>query len=81
MPNFLVIHKQSQLITSVVTSSSPPKPDSDREFHAASEILLTKYYKLKSKANRQGVLVSVGDLANVSPYFLEGLVGSHKLQR
>lgn len=81
MPNYIVIHKQSQLITSVVTSSSPPKPGSDRKCHTASEAMLTKYYKLKAKANRQGVLVNVGDLAAVSPSFLESMTPSNERPR
>ncbi|WP_139202097.1 hypothetical protein [Pseudomonas sp. NFACC25] len=71
--NYITIHQPSQLIKTVVTSSLPPTPDGDHAFYAASEIVLTKYYKLKSKANRQGVLVSVGDLAAASPSFLESL--------
>ncbi|MDT3314132.1 hypothetical protein QZR14_22450 [Pseudomonas sp. rhizo66] len=74
MSNYIVVHKPSQLIQTVVTSSLPPTPNGDHAFHAASEIVLTKYYRLKSKANRQGVLVSVGDLAAVSPSFLESLM-------
>lgn len=71
--NYIVIHKPAQLIKTVVTSSLQPTPDSDHEFLAVSEIVLTKYYKLKSKANRKGILVSTGDLAAVSPSFLESL--------
>ncbi|WP_445177709.1 hypothetical protein [Pseudomonas sp. McL0111] len=71
--NYILIHKPSQLIKTIVTSSLPPTPDSEHTFLAAPEIALTKYYKLKSKANRRGVLVSTGDLAAVSPSFLESL--------
>jgi len=80
MSNYVCIHKLSQLIKTVVTSSLQPTPDSDHAFLAASEVVLTKYYKLKSKANRKGVLVSTGDLAEVSPSFLE-LLANSKLQR
>lgn len=73
MSNYIAIHKPSQLIKNIVTTSLPPTPDGDHAFYAASEIVLTKYYKLKSKANRNGTLVSVGDLAAASQSFLESL--------
>lgn len=79
--NHILIHKPSQLIKTIVTSALPPRPDSDHSFIAASDMVLTKYYKLKSKANRKGVLVSTGDLAAVSPSFLESLVDSNKHNR
>lgn len=81
MCNFVVFYKPAQLIKTVITSSLSPTPDSDHSFLAASDIVLTKYYKLKSKANRQGVLVSVADLAAVSPSFMESLVVLNKHNR
>lgn len=73
MPNFIVVHKPSQLIQTVITSSIEPTPDQNHSFHSASAIVLDRYYRLKNKANRQGVLVSAGDLAAISPSFLESL--------
>jgi hypothetical protein len=73
MPNFIAIHKPSQLIKTVITSSTEPTPDQYHSFHSASTIVLDRYYRLKNKANKQGVLVSSGDLAAVSPSFLESL--------
>ncbi|WP_339518575.1 hypothetical protein [Pseudomonas proteolytica] len=78
--NYLAIHKQSQLIFKAITTSHTPTPDEHHEFHPVSTTVLNKYYKLKSKANRQGVLVNVGDLAAVSPSFLESLVDSKRRQ-
>ncbi|MCE6977224.1 hypothetical protein EI534_07360 [Pseudomonas frederiksbergensis] len=77
MTNYVVAHKPSQLIKKVITTSKLPTPDHEHTFHAASSIVLDRYFKLASKARRKGVLVTVGDLANVSPSFLETLVEKH----
>ncbi len=74
MSNFLVLHTPSQLIKTVITSSKTPTPDNEHTFHNASMRVLDRYYKLKSKANRNGTLVSAGELAAVSPSFLSSLV-------
>lgn len=71
--NYLVTHKPSQLILKVITTSHTPTPDRDHAFHPASVAVLDKYYKLATKARRYSVLVNVGDLANVSPSFLQSL--------
>lgn len=77
MSNFLVLHTPSQLIKTVITSSKTPTPDNEHTFHNASITVLDKYYKLKSKKSRNGTLVSSGELAAVSPSFLETLVEKH----
>ncbi|VVO04805.1 hypothetical protein PS834_02967 [Pseudomonas fluorescens] len=74
--NYLVIHKPSQLILKVITTSQTPTPDELHMFHPASTTVLNKYYKLAAKSRRNGVLVNVGDLAAVSPSFLESLADS-----
>jgi hypothetical protein len=81
LSNYVVVHKPSQLILKVITSSKAPTPDHDHTFHAASTTVLDKYYKLVSKARRKGVLVNAGDLAAVSPSFFESLADSNKRQR
>ncbi|CEL29918.1 hypothetical protein AB4P97_06635 [Pseudomonas sp. A1230] len=73
MPNYIVVNKPSQLILKVITTSHAPTPDEHHAFHSASTTVLDKYYKLATKARRNGVLVNVGDLANVSPSFLQSL--------
>lgn len=78
MANFIVVHKPSQLIKSIVTTSKPPTPDIDHSFHEASSTVLDKYYRLITKARRNGVCVNVGDLAAISPSFLESLKESNK---
>lgn len=76
MSNYLVLHTPSQLIKTVITSSKVPTPNTNSEhtFHNVSITVLEKYYKLKSKKNRNGTLVSSGELAAVSPAFLNSLV-------
>lgn len=71
--NYLVSHKPSQLILKVITTSQTPMPDENHTFHPVSNTVLNKYYKLAVKSRRNGVLVNVGDLAAVSPSFLESL--------
>lgn len=71
--NYLVIHKPSQVILNVVTTSHTPTPNGDHAFIFASKAVLEKYYKLAMKARRNGVFVNVGDLAAASPNFLESL--------
>lgn len=78
MTSYIVLHKPSQLIKSIITTSKPPTPDHDHSFHAASSAVLDRYYKLVIKARRKGLLVNVGDLAAVSPSFLESLKDSNK---
>lgn len=78
MPNWIVVHKPSQLIKSVITSPKPPTQDHNHSFHLASPIVLNKYYKQKTKANKNGVLVSAGDLAAASPSFYESLKTQNK---
>lgn len=78
MTNFIIVHKPSQLIKTTYTASTPPVLDDDHSYHVASSAVLDRYYKLVIKARRNGVLVGVGDLAAVSPSFLESLKDSNK---
>jgi hypothetical protein len=80
MPNFIVAHTQSQLILKAITTSKSPTPDDAHSFHMVSRTVLDKYYNLVGKARRKGVLVNVGDLAAVSPSFLESLADSNTRQ-
>lgn len=69
--NYLAIHKPSQLILKVITSPSQPTPDEYHSFHEASTTTLNKFYKLVSKARRNGVQVTVGDLMGNCASFKE----------
>lgn len=77
MASYIVLHKPSQLIKTVITASEPPTPDDHHSVHIASSAVLDRYYRLLTKARRNGVLVSVGDLAAVSPSFKDSLVEKH----
>lgn len=76
MSNYIVVHTPSQLIRTTYTSSKPPVLDDDHSFHVASSAVLDRYYKLKSKASRNGVQVSVGDLMNACPSFMSQISGN-----
>lgn len=70
MSNYVCIHKPSQLIQKIITSSTQPTDDNDHSFHEVSVIVLNSYYALYKKALAKGVQVSVGDLMNSSPSFM-----------
>ncbi|RMS30711.1 hypothetical protein ALP70_01081 [Pseudomonas savastanoi] len=74
--NYLTVHKQSNLVQSVIASSSTPTDTPVVRFIPAPDALLDKFYKLAQKLKH---LVPVGDLAAVSPYFLEALGGNAEL--
>ena len=71
--NYLAIHTQSNLIIKAVTSSNKPADDITTRFIEVGDITLSKFYKLLSKTNRNGRLVDIGELAAISPYFLDSL--------
>lgn len=67
--NYLAMHTQSNLILQAVTSPSQPTSNITTRFIEVGDITLSKFYKLLSKANRNGRLVDIGELAEASPYF------------
>jgi rRNA pseudouridine-1189 N-methylase Emg1 (Nep1/Mra1 family) len=71
--NFIVIHTASSLIVNVTSSTEAPKGNNTFRFIKVSDAVLNKFYRLAYKKNRNGTLVSVGELAAVSPAFLESL--------
>ncbi|TWC27605.1 MULTISPECIES: hypothetical protein [unclassified Pseudomonas] len=71
MPNYLAIYKSSQLILNVITTSHTPTPDEHHEFHPVSTTVLNRYYRLATKAHRNGVQVTVGELMTACPSFME----------
>ncbi|WP_408598066.1 hypothetical protein [Pseudomonas sp. PLMAX] len=73
MSNYIVIHTASSLIVNVVSSTEPSSDSATFRFIKVSDAVLTKFFKLAGRNNRNGALVSVGELANVSPAFLESL--------
>jgi hypothetical protein len=71
--NYLAVHRQSNLVQSVIASTSTPTDTSAVRFIPAPDAVLDKFYRLAQKLTH---LVPVGDLAAVSPYFLEALGGT-----
>jgi len=76
--NFLVIDKQSNLITGVTTAPVQPTDTTKVLFIKVGEPTLNKYYKLQTKARKKGLLVNVGDLASISHSFLDSLIQNDK---
>ncbi|MGC3895185.1 hypothetical protein [Pseudomonas urmiensis] len=68
--NYIIINESASLIISVIASSKKPTNSATHRFIPVPDAILTKYYRLASK-NRNGTLVSAGELAAVSPAFLE----------
>lgn len=72
--NYLHLHRQSNLITNVIASSTAPTSTEHSLFIPVSDRVLSTYYKLKSKTP----LVDAGALAKISPSVSEFLVSAHK---
>lgn len=70
MSNYIVLHNAASLIVSVIASSKKPTNSATHRFIPVSDTILTKYYRLAYK-NRNGTLVNAGELAAISPAFLE----------
>ncbi len=71
MPNYIIVKKPSQLILNVITTSHAPTPDEHHSFYLVSTAVLNRYYRLATKAHRNGVQVTVGDLMTACPSFME----------
>lgn len=74
MPNYLIINKSSNLIVRLVSSNSHPKESSTHLAIRVSDTMLTKYLKLLRRTSRNGTLVDAGELAKISPAFLDALI-------
>jgi len=72
--NFIVIDKQSNLITGVITAPAEPTETPKTLFIPTGKLTLDKYYRLLSKARKKGFLVDVGELAKISHSFLDSLI-------
>ena len=72
--NFVVVDKQSNLITGVVTAPAQPTDTAKTLFIKVGEMTLNKYYRLLSKARKKGLLVDIGELAKISHSFLDSLI-------
>ena len=66
--NYLAVSTQSNLILKAVTSPNQPADNITTRFIEIGDITLSKFYKLLSKANRNGRLIDIGELAEASPH-------------
>ncbi|MNE88772.1 hypothetical protein D3C80_1861070 [compost metagenome] len=71
MSNYIVIHKESNLIITVIASSIKLRETAKYRMVRVSDAILAKYDKRARLKSRNGTLVDAGELANVSPAFLE----------
>lgn len=73
MSNYLILDAASSLIISVIASTVAPISNNKTCMVKVSDAVLDKYYKLASKKARYGTLVGIGELASISPSFLDSL--------
>jgi hypothetical protein len=66
MPNFLTIHKQSNLVSGVVTSSQAPRETSEFKFLPATDKILNILDKWQG--HNPGLSIDLGDLMTRSEY-------------
>ena len=78
--NFVVVDKQSNLITGVITAPAQPTDTAKALFIKVGDITLNKYYRLLTKARKKGLLVDVGELAAISHHFLDLLIETDRKQ-
>ena len=71
MAIYIIVDRQSNLIVNVVSTSTPLRSSAKLKAIKAGELTLNHYYKLKKKAQEQGILVDAGALAKLSPNFCE----------
>jgi len=71
MSNYIVIHKESNLIVKVISSSVELRVIAKYQAIRVSDAILAKYDKRARLKSRNGTLVDAGELASVSPAFLE----------
>ncbi|WP_449103572.1 hypothetical protein [Pseudomonas veronii] len=71
MSNYIVIDKESNLIVKVISSSVKLRVIAKYRAIRVSDAILAKYDKRAGLRSRNGTLVDAGELASVSPAFLE----------
>lgn len=75
MNNFLIIHKQSNLIVNCFENEKPERIAPHHRLIPVSDRVLEKYFAVLAK-HRDGTCIHVGEFALVSPSFLEALNAS-----
>lgn len=71
--NYLVIHRQSNLITGIVASSTIPRDTAEYRFIEATDAALTKYRRLQEMAGDH-IDIDIGELMQASPNVYDTLV-------
>jgi len=71
MPNYIVIHKESNLIVKVICSSIKLTETAKYRAIRVSDAILAKYDKRAGLRSRNSTLVDAGELASVSPAFFD----------
>lgn len=71
MSNYIIIDRQSNLIVKVVCSSVKLRVIAKYRAIRVSDAILAKHHKRAEMRSRSGTLVDAGELASVSPAFLE----------
>lgn len=71
MSNYIIIDKGSNLIIKVISSSVKLRVTAKYRAIRVSDAILAKYDKRVRLRSRNGTLVDAGELASVSPAFLE----------
>ncbi len=71
MSNYIVIHRGSNLIARVISSSVKLSDTAKYRAIRVSDAILAKYYKRVRLKSRNGTLVDAGELAGVSPALFE----------
>ncbi|MNR08595.1 hypothetical protein D3C85_1247600 [compost metagenome] len=71
MSNYIVIHRGSNLIVRVISSSVKLRDTAKYRAIRVSDAILAKYDKRVRLKSRNGTLVDAGELAHVSPAFFE----------
>lgn len=75
MNNWLVIHRQSNLIVNCFEGCKPERIADQHKLIEVSELVMNKYFAKLAK-HKEGSCVDAGEFALISPSFLEALKAS-----
>ncbi|MNO51152.1 hypothetical protein D3C76_415430 [compost metagenome] len=75
MNNWLVIHRQSNLIVNVFEGCKPERIADQHKLIEVSELVLNKYFETLAK-HKDGTCVDAGEFSLISPSFKEALQAS-----
>lgn len=71
--NYIVIHRQSNLITGIVASSTIPRDTDQYRFIEATDAAIIKYRRLQEMAG-DNTDIDIGELMKLSPNVFDALV-------